>query len=73
VYQGVYDGHNLCANTALSGVTDSTYVNFCADDYTWTGADSACFYFAWCDRSRTFGTPPNTRPDADVKFARIRQ
>jgi hypothetical protein len=74
-YQGVYDGQTLCANQNLNfGTgTDSTYVHFCADDYTWAGADSSYFYFAWCDRSSAFGSPPNTRPDADVKFARIRQ
>ena len=49
------------------------YANFCADDYTWVSADSSYFYFAWCDRSRTFGTAPNIRPDADIRFAKIKQ
>jgi hypothetical protein len=48
-------------------------MNFCADDYTWATADNSYFYFAWCDRSRTFGTAPEIRPDADINFAKIRQ
>jgi hypothetical protein len=50
--------------------TQNEYVNFCADDYTWVSADASYFYFAWCDRSRTFGSAPNIRPDADVKWKR---
>jgi hypothetical protein len=64
-----YAGTGACTNV----ITADTYVNFCADDYTWAGADSSFFYFAWCDRSRNFGTVPNVRPDEDVKFAKIRQ
>jgi hypothetical protein len=60
---------DTCSNIG----TDDTYVNFCADDYTWAAADSSFFYFAWCDRSAVFGSPPNTRPDANVKFAKIKQ
>jgi hypothetical protein len=63
----------ITLTTCGNVMTDSTYVNFCADDYTWAAADSSYFYFAWCDRTRTFGTPPNNRPDADVKFAKIKQ
>lgn len=53
--------------------TTNDYVNFCADDYTWASGDSNYFYYAWCDRSRTFGAAPHTRPDADVKFAKVKQ
>ena len=50
---------------------------FFQDDNTWADADTNYFYYAWCDRSRTwtwtaFGGQ-HTRPDADVKFAKIRQ
>jgi hypothetical protein len=50
---------------------------FFQDDNTWADADTNYFYYAWCDRSRTwtwtaFGAQ-NTRPDADVKIAKIRQ
>ena len=51
--------------------------HFICDDYTWADADSSYFYYAWCDRSRTWtwtlGGVQYTRPDADVKFARILQ
>ena len=52
--------------------------NFFQDDNTWAEADGNYFYYAWSDRSRTwkwtaFGVPSRTRPDADVKLARIRQ
>jgi len=58
----------------VAGVwTLDPYLHFCADDYTWSLADSSYFYFAWCDRSLTNGTPPHARPDADVKFAKIKQ
>jgi hypothetical protein len=49
------------------------------DDNTWADADTNYFYYAWCDRSRTWtGTNVLTgqlysRPDADVKLAKIRQ
>jgi hypothetical protein len=56
-----------------SPVSDYTYVHFCADDYTWSVSDSNYFYFAWCDRSRVFGTAPNLRPDTDIKFAKIKR
>lgn len=52
--------------------TDSLSINFRADDYTWSTDDSNFFYFAWCDCSRTNGTPPQTRSDADVKLAKIK-
>ena len=59
-------------NTGLSGIC-----NFLCDDYTWADADNSYFYYAWCDRSRTWtwtlGGVQYTRPDADVKFARILQ
>jgi len=50
--------------------TGTEYMNFCADDYTCSAADALYFYFAWCDRTRIY---QKTRPDADVKLARIRQ
>lgn len=53
--------------------TIDTYVNFMADDYTWVAADDTYFYFAWCDRSDSFGTGAQSRPDANVRFAKIRQ
>ena len=58
--------------------------NWFQDDNTWADADSNYFYYAWCDRSRTwtnnyaawgacFNGQATSRPDADVKFAIIRQ
>jgi hypothetical protein len=54
--------------------------NWFQDDNTWAVADSNYFYYAWCDRSRTWsntnsiaGQPSYTRPDADVKLAVIKQ
>ncbi len=70
----VYDGYatnSLCFNLTDDDTT-TVYMHFCADDYTWSSADSNFFYFAWCDRSRIFGTLPNARPDADVRFAKIK-
>jgi hypothetical protein len=57
-------------------LTDNTYVHFMADDYTWAAADGSYFYFAWCDRSRTYyhvPDPTKSRPDANVRLARVRQ
>ena len=59
---------------------ESYYSNWFQDDNTWADADTNYFYYAWCDRSRTW-TSTNvlnngqlySRPDADVKFARIKQ
>ena len=74
---GVYDGGTACfildcpPSSYLS--TASAYESFSADDYTWSNSDSNYFYFAWCDRSRTNGTTPHARPDADIKLAKIRQ
>ena len=76
VYANVIDCTGIsCPNwpNQSSGFeTDGTYANFCADDYTWSVSDSNYFYFAWCDRSRTNGIAPKTRPDADIKLAKIR-
>ena len=51
--------------------------NFFQDDNTWADADTNYFYYAWCDRSRSWRWTAlgvtNTRPDADVKFGKIRQ
>ena len=55
----------------LGCATFDGYVHSCADDYTWAAADSTYFYFAWCDRTRTYG--PSGRPDADVKLSKIKQ
>lgn len=57
----------------LASHTAFVYVNFVADDYTWAAADDTYFYFAWCDRSDSFGTGAQSRPDANVRFAKIRQ
>ncbi len=74
-FQGVGAGYfsqtNFCSNTA-DKESYGGYEHFCADDYTWSVADSDYFYFAWCDRSRTNGTLPYVRPDADAKIAIIR-
>ena len=49
VYQVVFDGITHCANQELSNGTGTwgECVHFCADDYTWAGADTSYFYFAW--------------------------
>ena len=53
--------------------------NWFQDDNTWADADGNYFYFAWCDRSGTWNATnpltgqPYSRPDADVKLAKIRQ
>ena len=60
-------------NQPFGFATFGDVVFFCADDYTWATADSNYFYFAWCDRSRSFGNAPTNRPDADVNFAKIKQ
>lgn len=79
VYDPVWPQSNVCLDSdaryqaapppSCEWTTGSSYIHFCADDYTWVDADSSYFYFTWCDRTRMFGT----RPDADVMFARIRQ
>jgi len=53
--------------------TGDDQIHFCADDYTWAAADINYFYFAWCNRSRSFGNAPTNRPDADINFVKIRQ
>ena len=70
---GDYSDCPFWPNQFFGFVTADDVVHFCADDYTWAAADSNYFYFAWCDRSRTFGTSPNIRPDVDVNFAKIKQ
>ena len=57
-----------------TNATDHTYdSSWFQDDNTWADADTNYFYYAWCDRSRTWtGTnvltgQPYSRPDADVK------
>ncbi|MCP5521616.1 MAG: exo-alpha-sialidase [Verrucomicrobiales bacterium] len=52
--------------------TGTTYQHFMADDYTWAAADASHFYFAWCDRSQSCSVPGGTRPDSNVRFARIK-
>jgi hypothetical protein len=58
-------------------ITPNTYQNFCADDYTWASADSSYFYFAWCDRSDTYGNffdgVWRTRADPNIRLAKIKQ
>jgi hypothetical protein len=62
----------------LSGTKQDFYnSNWFQDDNTWADADSNYFYYAWCDRSRTWTGTINgqlySRPDADVKLAKIGQ
>lgn len=52
--------------------TLSFYQHFMADDYIWTAADDTYFYYAWCDRSDSFGAGVQSRPDANVRFAKIK-
>jgi len=52
--------------------TKSAYEHFMADDYIWTAADDTYFYYAWCDRSDSFGAGVQSRPDANVRFAKIK-
>jgi hypothetical protein len=65
----------LCDTNDL--VVTTGWPNWFQDDNTWADADSNYFYYAWCDRSRTwtntFAGHQCTRPDADVKLAKIRQ
>ena len=44
-----------------------------ADDYTWVGSDDSYFYFAWCDRSDTYLSGTNSRPDPNIRLGKIRQ
>ncbi len=84
LYDHVWAQSGIClgANAKFEGVfpcdeplvqTGSGWVHFMADDYTWSSTDTDYFYFAWCDRSETSGTPPNTRPDPNIRLAKIRQ
>jgi len=64
-----------CTNTFLGHFGSEHWFQ---DDNTWADADGSYFYYAWSDRSRTWtnmigGTNYTTRPDADVKLAKIRQ
>jgi len=73
VFNGLHTPGVFCPPGIDSPEPDGThgdYSNFCADDYTWSAADGVYFYFSWCDRTRVF---QNTRADADIKFARIKQ
>ena len=49
------------------------YQHFMADDYTWVTTDGSYFYFAWCDRSDTFYSGSNSRPDPNIRLGKIRQ
>ena len=77
-YTELADGMNYLSNGQWIEAQDlveaartyGDYIHFCADDYTWSGADDIYFYFSWCDRTRKY---QNVRPDADVAFAKIRQ
>jgi hypothetical protein len=66
-----------CNTNDLNITAGLSYPNWFQDDTTWADADSNYFYYAWCDRSRTwtntFDGHQCTRPDADVKFAIIKQ
>ena len=74
LYQGAWGGGNTACPSGIFGPfptgADNNYVHFCADDYTWSSSDSTYFYFAWCDRTHMY---QNTRPDQDIKFAKIKQ
>ncbi|MEK7684586.1 MAG: hypothetical protein AAB466_04100 [Verrucomicrobiota bacterium] len=47
--------------------------HFMADDYTWATTDSSYFYYAWCDRSDTYFSGGNSRPDPNIRLGKIRQ
>jgi hypothetical protein len=64
-----------CTNTFLGHFGNAHWFQ---DDNTWADADGSYFYYAWSDRSSICtnvigGTNYTTRPDADVKLAKIRQ
>jgi len=67
VYLGPANGIRTSGVRPVGTLDDR--IHFCADDYTWSVADSNYFYFAWCDRSRKY---QNTRPDADINLAKIK-
>ena len=74
---GLPQGRPPCPN----GVDVNYYSFWFQDDSTWADADSSYFYYAWCDRSATWTGTMNfngqqvnySRPDADVKLAKVRQ
>jgi len=53
--------------------TDSTFQHFMADDYTWASAHGSYFFHAWCDRSETYFTGGNSRPDPNIRLGKIKQ
>ncbi|MEK7675144.1 MAG: hypothetical protein AAB676_04825 [Verrucomicrobiota bacterium] len=55
------------------GPVNSPYQNFMADDYAWVSADGSYFYYAWCDRSDTYFSGGNSRPDPNIRLGKIRQ
>jgi hypothetical protein len=55
------------------GPVGSPYQHFMADDYTWVSADGSCFYYAWCDRSDTYFSGGNSRPDPNIRLGKIKQ
>jgi len=67
----------VCPNNDVDLGTEMMTAHWFQDDNTWADADTNYFYYAWCDRSRTWTWTAlgatKTRPDADVKLARIRQ
>ena len=53
--------------------TQNVYQHFMADDYTWAGSDGTYFYYAWCDRSLNFTSGGHSRPDANIRFGKVKQ
>ena len=65
---------SFCASPGVfDGGTLATYVHFMADDYTWASSDATFFYYAWCDRSETYNSWTNTRPDVNIRLGKVKQ
>ena len=68
------DSNAMVAQCPAFQQTGPLYQHFMADDYTWITADGSYFYYAWCDRSDTFiGTGGNSRPDPNIRLAKVKQ
>jgi hypothetical protein len=59
---------NICDSLNSGG-----YSHFMGDDYTWASADGTYFYYAWCDRAESYSAGGHTRPDANIRFGKIKQ
>ena len=62
-----------CPSQDYQPKTGTLYPHFMADDYTWASADGTYFYFAWCDRSDTFFSGGNSRPDPNIRLVKVKQ